>query len=148
MCEIVTATTLAYAALGISAVGAGASIMESRQQTKDAEDTAQNQAEEFATERDQKLGERIKEARRERARIRVGAGESGVAGASFEAQLKNSFGQENQDIAVIKKQGGFTQRSINTNAKSNSGRFGGLQAGLQIAGGAISAKQGFDASKK
>ena len=134
MCEPTTLAIVgAYTAVAASAVSAYGDYQSGKAQNSALEDQAQTQADEAASARDQEIGERVKQSRRERARIRVSAGESGISGQSFEAQLKNSLGAENQDIAVAQKQGGFTERAIKNDLKVNRSRFSGVNAGLQIA---------------
>lgn len=133
MCEPVSMTALAIASAGASAYG---QLQGANAQVAAANEAAAAQAEEVEAQQSQQAGERIRAARREAARARVAAGEAGVAGNSFEAQLRQSFGAANQDIAVIAKQGGFTERSINTNLRSNTAGTRGitpLSTGLQIA---------------
>lgn len=138
MCDPVTMAGIAIAG---SAVQAYSGYQQANAANRAAEQQAQVQADEYAASRDQQIAERVKQARRERGRLRVAAGEAGVGGASVEAQLANSFGQQNQDIAIIQKQGGFTERAIGTELKSVAARnrFSPLSAGLQIAGAGASA---------
>ncbi|MEM7200259.1 MAG: hypothetical protein AAF628_08350 [Planctomycetota bacterium] len=131
MCEPATLATIAIAT---SAVSAGAGVVASNRQTELAQRQAENRAEETAAARDEEIGQRVREARRLRSTLQVSAGEAGVAGNSFEAQLRNIAGQTNQDVAVIQKQAGFTERGLNSIRDSQVGNFGALNAGLQIAG--------------
>lgn len=134
MCEPTTIMT--GLALATSAAGAVGQYQSANAQVDAANAQAAAQAEEIKARQDQQAGERIRAARREAARARVAAGEAGVAGQSFEAQLADTFGRANQDLAILSKQGGFTERAVNANLKSNTAgtqRAGGLGAALQIA---------------
>ena len=117
------------------------SIQGANAQVDAADAAAAAQAEEFAMQRDEQIGDRIKEARAAQARMRVAAGEAGVAGNSFEAMLADSRGKVNHDLAIATKQSGLNARRINADlasvAASHRG-IGGLNAGLQIAGAAAS----------
>lgn len=124
MCDPVTAAT----ALAIASASAG---VVGEYQTAQATTRAVNrqsraQAEEASARSSQEAGERVRAARRAAARARVGAGEAGVSGQSFEAQIANELGAANQDLAIVQKQGGFTERAINANALNQTARFRGL----------------------
>lgn len=142
MCE---PATIALVMAGVAVAGSAASAVGQYQQAsatnKAAGKAAQIQADEFASSRDETINERVRNARMERARLRVAGGESGVAGNSFDMALQDSFGRENQDIAVIRKQGGFTERALNAELTSVGARnkFSPVAAGLQIAGAGASA---------
>lgn len=134
MCE--PATLLTLLAVGSATTSAISGIQSANAQVDAANMAASAQVEEYATDRDQKIGERIKEARAAQARMRVSAGESGVSGNSFEAMLRDSMGATNHDLAVANKQSGFTSRRLNADLASVSAShrgIGGLNAGLQIA---------------
>lgn len=137
MCE--PATVLGVLAVAGSAVSAVGQYQQASASNKAAGEQAQAQADEYANTRDQQIGERIKESRRERARLRVSAGESGVAGASFEAALRQSFGDQNQDIAIAQKQGKLTSRSLKAQTKASTKSFSPVASGLQIASAGYSA---------
>lgn len=132
MCDPVTLTALT---VGSGLLGAAGQFDAASANNKAAGKTAQAQADEFAASRDEQLGERVRQSRRERGRQRVSAGEAGVAGNSFESLLKNSLGAQNRDIAIAQKQGGFTQRSLQSEVDIVAARnqFSPLSAGLQIA---------------
>jgi hypothetical protein len=132
VCEPVTILTIASAAVG--AVGA-------KQQADAQQDSIEQQqnaqAEEANASAQQAMGKRVAQARRERARLKVAAGEANIGGASFEAQLMNSLFQEDFDLADINKQAQFTERAINTSADMAHSRVADPNlalAGLQIAG--------------
>lgn len=99
------------------------------------------QAEELQSRAETNLGERVKQARKERARLRVAAGEAGVGGASFEAAMRDSFAQQNQDAALIQKNLAFADRASASRARSamaSINKPNALTAGLQIAGAGYS----------
>jgi hypothetical protein len=137
MCEPVSLGTMGWLALGTTAAAGTAQAVSGYQQAQAAVDAAdaqaEAQAEEYAATRDQQLGERVREARIQRSRMRVAAGEAGIGGQSFELQIQDSLGRQNQDAAVAKKQGGFTQRAINASNKNVGQGFNAISAGLQIA---------------
>ena len=137
MCE--PATVMGVLAVAGTAVSAVSQYQQASAANKAAGEQAQAQADEFAMQRDQQIGERLRESRRERARMRVAAGESGVAGASFEAALKQSLGNVNQDIAIAQKQSTLTSRSLKAQTKGATESFSPLSAGLQIANAGYSA---------
>jgi len=143
MCDPVT--VMGALSVAGTAMGAVSQYQQANASNRATEQTAQAQADEYADSRDQQLGERVRASRRERARIRVSAGESGVAGQSFEAQLRNSFGAQERDIAISKKQSLNTGRSLNAQVKAEAKSFSPLSAGLQIAGAGYKA---YDKSRK
>lgn len=131
MCEPTTILMGASAAIG--AFGAH----------KNAKAQSTNMAKQQSVQADQqhaaasaKAGERAKQSRAERARLRVAAGESGVTGQSFEAQLMDSVFQEGQDQAMIERnldnaiEAGNAQTAT---AFSNVNNPSLLESGLQIA---------------
>lgn len=134
MCEpttIMTALALTSAAAGTYGQYRSASAQEDA-----LNEQARIRAEENADAAETQLGERVREARKERARIRVAAGESGVAGLSVAAQLSNSFLQQSQDVATIRRQAHMNQRAANAATRSEMSKIvkpTALSAGLQIA---------------
>jgi len=142
MCE---PTTLLAISIATSVASAGAGIYAQNQAGKAQADALQTQAQAQADEQtavaELEMGTRVKQARAERARMRVAAGESGISGASFEAQLSNSMFQQNQDNAITALDTRFANRA-------NEARLGsGLaqiqlptiaSAGLQLAGAGFS----------
>ena len=149
MCDPVSMSVLAIASAG---AGAYSQHKAANAQVDAANEQAEAQAEEMTAQRDQQIGQRVEAARAERARMRVAAGEAGVSGASFEAQLRHSLGSVNQDVAVAKKQSSFNTRAINANLKSNTASTKGVNAlssGLQIASaGASGYSAGLDIKAK
>jgi hypothetical protein len=135
MCEpttIMAGLAVASTAMGVLGQNAAADAQLSGLETQ-----RRNQAEELQTQADQNAGERVKQARRERARMRVAAGEAGAGGQSFEASLANSFGQQNHDLAAIARQSHFNDRASQASYASNVAgvnKPNALTAGLQIAG--------------
>ena len=137
MCDPVSMTALAVAS---SAAGVYGQYQAANAQVDAANDAAAASAEELEAQQSKQAGDRVRAARREAARARVAAGEAGVAGQSFEAQLKQAFGDANQDIAVVAKQGSFTGRAINANLKSNTASAKSitpLSSALQIASSGV-----------
>jgi len=102
----------------------------------------QKQSDQIATAAGAKAGERTKAAQAERARLRVAAGEAGVAGQSFEAQLMDSAFQESHDVATISKDTELQQEA--SQARTDTALVSTMQpspiaSGLQILGGAVGA---------
>ena len=110
---IVMALSMASTATGLFAQRQAANA-----QLEALETQRQAQAEELSAQAEQRMGERVKKARRERARLRVAAGEAGIAGASFEAVLADSFAQQNQDLATIAKNVAFADRASQARFRS------------------------------
>jgi len=107
----------------------------------------EQQNEEIAAQANARAGERVKQSRAERARLRVAGGEAGIAGNSFEALLLDSVFQEDQDIATIGLDARFQDRASETRFLSANSRVnnpGVLENGLQIAGAGV---QGFAQGK-
>ncbi len=94
------------------------------------------QNEEIAGSAGRKMGERVKQGRAERSRLRVAAGEAGVTGQSFEAQMMDAAFQEDFDLAAIGEDTGYQQRASEARFKSGLASVrnpGMLESGLQIA---------------
>lgn len=107
MCDVITPTVLAYAAIASSMATAGASMYAQRESAK-AQTRATNQqnklqAEEISDASGQKISEVAREARRNRATARVLAGESGVnlGSGSFLAQMQASASNQYNDSGLI-----------------------------------------------
>lgn len=97
------------------------------------------QAEEINASAEQEIGKRVRQARAERARMRVAAGEAGVSGRSVTEMLQNNKLKEELDSSTIRKQAGFEQRGSQSRASMASSRIKSPNlalAGLQI-GGAV-----------
>ena len=137
MCE----PTTIIAITGV-VVGAVAKRRQAKKQFAAAKEGREAQAEEIAAKSGAKAGERVKQGRAERARLRVAAGESGVAGQSFEAQMLDSAFQEDQDLASIDQNTDFEQRGSESRFQSvlaSVDNPSALATGLQIAGAGLSA---------
>lgn len=146
MCEPMTIIAATSAVVG--AVGA----------RQNAEGQAKNMARQRAVQARQQhsaasdqAGQRVKQARAEQARLRVAAGEAGIAGQSFEAQLMDSSFQLDQDLARINSNAAMANEAGNeqlATAFSNVNNPSLLESGLQIAGvtyGAHRASKAIDA---
>jgi len=149
VCEVSTVMT----ALAIAGAGASTYSQIQAANTQAAALNAQRkaQAEELHAREQQQMGERVKQARKERARMLVAAGEAGVRGPSFEAQLMNSFSQQNQDLATIRKQGFFNNRASEASigsAFASIRKPNVLSAGLQIADAGYTAYNNFNTSER
>lgn len=83
----------------IAALGAGGSMYVQNQNNKKMQQAIEEQVNTQAT---QEMDQRAREARAERARIRVAAAESGIQGASFESSLAQSLFNEANDTTKIK----------------------------------------------
>lgn len=152
MCEPTTAT-LMYLAIASSVASAGAQYMQASAQEDALEASAQAQAEETGARVQQQVSERVAEARRERARLRVAAGEAGIQAdsGSFQAQMRNSFAKQNRDIGIIKANKNFAQRGIQTAAGSQAANIrSGLQIATELGGnvvGAMATRQAADSGR-
>lgn len=78
-----------------------------------------SQAEEIRDAAEAELGERTRQGRRERARMKVAAGEGGVGGNSFEAGMFNSVFQQSLDGGLIIKNAANQQRASGVNYKTH-----------------------------
>ena len=138
MCE---PTTIALA------IGAGMGALGQHQQgqAQDAQRDAIGRqgairAEEIQAQEEERIGTRIREARRERARARVAAAEGGVGGQSFALQLKDSLFQQDLDTASSAKNLSIQTRANFANVRSAQAGVG-RTTGLDILQGAISGGQ-------
>jgi hypothetical protein len=135
MCDPVTLTYLA-----IGALGAIDQDNKAQDQYDAQAESAQAAADQDAAAKTTQQGERIKQGRIERARIQVAGGESGAAGASFEATLRDSFFQQNEDTSLIRKQGELDGKSIQAQARANNSQVNSvspLGAAVQIGGAGL-----------
>lgn len=151
MCEPVTmaiaATTATQAIMGglaatSAAVGAYGARAAGQAQADAIGEQRQLQSDQIQDAAEVKIGERVKNARAERSRLRVSAGEAGVSGNSFASQLMDSAFQENEDITNI---------SINTSNAQNASQAtanaaltkteqpSALATGLQIVSSGVTA---------
>lgn len=134
----------ATASLMISTGSAGAGVLSQMQGASSAARTigqqVRNRIEETNAQASQRMGERAREARRERGRMITAAGESGVSGQSFENALMDSFTQQNMDAGTMAMDARFGRRAAiaeGRSALSYSPGASPLDAGLQIAGGVM-----------
>ena len=126
--------------LGISLAASAAGAYGTREQAKgqlkaNAEQRAQ-QNEEIRAAANAKAGERVKQMRAEQARIRVAAGEAGVGGNSFMAQLQDASFQADMDIATFGKDAFFQDRASATrflSANASVRNPSALETGLNLA---------------
>ena len=147
MCEPISLGT----GLGIasSAAGAVGAYQQAQGQRAALEASARQRAAELSDQQEVELGERVRAGRRERARLRVAAGEAGLAlsSGSFEAQIADSFSQQGQDAGNIRFRGRQSERSLRTGVNAQAASIVGdsplalAGAGLQIAGSGLSGYQ-------
>jgi hypothetical protein len=133
MCE---PTTLAIMAMASTAASTAGQMSQARATQKALGQQREAQAEEINAQVSQKAGDRVEAARAERARLRVAAGEAGVSGNSFEAQIMDTVMQQEEDIGRVMMGGEFQQRASEVNYKSAMAQNRGpspLAAGLNIA---------------
>lgn len=148
MCEPVTLGLAIASAVG-SVAGVAGQAAQGRAQRRALLMQRQAQAEELQAQAEERLGARIRAARRERARARVAAAESGVSGQSFELMLKDSLMQQDMDVALTRKNLRIQDRASQARFASGVAQTaapgaldfitagaGGFSSGLQI-GGAI-----------
>jgi hypothetical protein len=134
MCE---PTTLLALSIASSAVGVAGQRAQADAQQRSIRQQQEAQAEEADAAAQQQMGKRVAQGRRERARLKVAAGEARSGGNSFEAMLQNSLFQQDFDLADINTQARYTQRAISTTADMSMSRVEQPNlalAGLQIAG--------------
>jgi len=150
-----------YIFMGIMALlAAGSSYVQIKQDNEVAETQAENankasEADYVALEsqHDQQEDaarleqlERMRQGQRERATLRVAAGEAGVTGLSVERDVINSMFQEGYDISILEgnrinraEESERVTSKVHANAQSRineagSRSVGSIAAGLQIAG--------------
>ena len=138
MCDPLTITTALT--IGSQAIGAVGQFQQAQGQRETLEATARQQASEQSDATEVEIGERVREGRRERARLRVAGGEAGLAiSGSFESQLVDSFSQQGRDIALTEFQADQQAASLQTRVNNESASISGdrpldvIGAGLQIA---------------
>lgn len=128
-----------------AAVGVAGQYMSGSAQEAAATKQARVQSQEASAQSTQALGERMRAARAERARMTVAAGEAGVGGGSFRDALATQSLATGRDVATHKLQARNTGRSINASLASNIAAAGKptlLSAGLQIGGAAATGYAG------
>jgi hypothetical protein len=139
MCDPVSAS-MAVLAIAGSAMSVDAQRETAKAQQQALDQQAKQQAEENAAVRDEQIGQRVAEARRNAARRLVIAGESGVAGQSTELGVLSEFGAANQDSAKVAKQAAFAHRANMNQYRAglaNIQRTNDLGAALQIANSGV-----------
>ena len=116
MCEPAS-ISLAIAG-AVSAIGSTVAAKKQGKASRKALTTQRKaEAEQQSDQAEQQLGQRIRAARRERARARVAAGEGGVEGSqSFGLQLKDSLFQQDLDTAAI-------QKNLSISGRAGQARF-------------------------
>lgn len=135
MCE--PTTILMGLSIATAAAGAVAQADTAKQRQRSVNEQADARAEEINAQKTIEAGERVKQARAERARLRVAAGEAGIGGVSFEDQLFDSFLQEDLDLGNLAKDKEFQLRATEANRRSGLAQSQGpsaLETGLNIAG--------------
>lgn len=98
MCE---PTTVGLLMAGATAASVYGQYQAGKAQAEYLEQQYETQQEQLDAQASAEANEAARKARRERARIAVAAGEAGVSGNSFEAQLHNSMFQEQSQLALI-----------------------------------------------
>lgn len=126
MCEATTVITL----MGM-AFAAREQHQNANAQLEAAEDSSQLKANQTSDRLQQETSERVLEAQRNRSRMIVAAGESGIqlSSNSFEAEMSNSFAQQNKDLGIIQKNALNSGLAINAEANEATA---GLPSSLQI----------------
>ena len=133
MCDPVTMSIAMGASKGLQIWG-------QRQMTKAqfgtlaAQRAAQN--EEISGKAGREMGERVKQGRAERARLRVAGGEAGITGNSFAASLMDAAFQQSDDVSAISKDADYAQRASEARFQSSLATVknpGFLENTLQIA---------------
>lgn len=135
MCE--PTTILAATAVLGTAANTVAQIQQAKANNKALEQQSIQQAEEIKDQSEQKMLDRARAARRERADARVAGSESGInlGSGTFEALLADSLMQQANDNAVTSKNQRLSQKARVAQTRSNMAANGSpsiLGAGLQI----------------
>ena len=137
MCDPVTMMVASGAAKGLQIWG-------NRQSTKGqfgalaTQREAQN--EEIAGKAGRSMGERVKQSRAERSRMKVAAGEAGVAGNSYSAAMMDVAFQSADDISAIGVDARHAQRASEARYQSGLASInnpGFFENALQIATSAV-----------
>ncbi|KKK88544.1 hypothetical protein LCGC14_2742100, partial [marine sediment metagenome] len=122
----------------------GLQIWGQRQMTKAQFGALANQRdaqnEEIAGKAGREMGERVKQGRAERARLRVAGGEAGITGNSFAASLMDAAFQQNEDVTAIGKDAEYAQRGSGARFQSGLASInnpGFFENALQIATSAV-----------
>ena len=133
MCDPVTMSIAMGATKGLQIWG-------QRQATKAQFGALANQRdaqnEEISGKAGREMGQRVKEGRAERARMRVAGGEAGITGNSFAVSLMDASFQQSEDVAAIGKDTEYAQRASEARFQSSLASIknpGMLENALQIA---------------
>lgn len=136
MCEPMTMAAIMVAAEGVKQYGTREAA-----KTQFAANATQRerQNEEIRAASNAKAGERVKKLHAEQARLLVAAGEAGVGGNSFTAQLQDAAFQSDMDVAMIGKDAQFQDRAsesrfLSANAQVDNPSLLQNVAGLAMAG--------------
>ena len=145
MCDPITMMVASGAAKGLQIWG-------NRQSTKGqfgalaTQREAQN--EEIAGAAGRSMGERVKQGRAERSRMKVAAGEAGITGNSYTAAMMDVAFQQADDVSAIGVDANYAQRASEARYQShlagikNPGFFeNALQIGMSGASGYASGLQ-------
>ena len=131
--------------MGVMAASKSLQIMGQRRATEAQFGALANQRdaqnEEIAGKAGRQMGERVKQGRAERARLRVAGGEAGITGNSFAASLMDAAFQQSDDLSAISKDTDYAQRASEAQFQSSLAGIkspGRLENSLQI--GAAAAK--------
>lgn len=144
MCEIISATTMAYISIASAAVSVYATQQSAKAQRGAIKAQQESEREEVHARAEEELGQRIRQSRERRARARVAAGESGALGASFAASLNQSLSDQDYNAALVSKNAAFAQRGIDDRANVALSQIrdpSALEAGLQIASAGLAGYQ-------
>ncbi len=109
------------------AVGIGAQQKSAATQMGALTNQREAQNEEIAGKAGREMGERVKQGRAERARLKVAAGEAGIAGNSFAANMMDVAFQQADDVSAIGKDADYAQRA-------SEARYQSLLAGINSPG--------------
>ena len=123
--------------IGSAMVSGFAQMQQSQARSEAIEQSQERKQEQLEAQAADKSIERARAANREQARLRTLAGESGVAGASVDAQLQESKFNEGRDIASIQSNAGRRIQSSRATANAKkaqlpSGSQTALETGLKI----------------
>jgi hypothetical protein len=140
MCDPVSLAVLAVTA-------SGAQAYEQRQQVKAMHRAINNEADsqnlqtaelqrQINVEANEEMSERAKAARIERARLRVAAGEAGVAGATSRMLIQDSHFNEALGLSNIRENLGNRQKQAHLEARSGHARLKSQRAQYRVPSGA------------
>ena len=133
MCDPVTATVLAIATTGVSIYAQNEAADAQRDAINAQAESERREALESAEE---ELGQRVRAACEQRARMRVAAGEAGALGQSFAASINQSLQDQDNDAALVAKNVAFSQRAADDRRNTELSQVrhvSSVEAGLAIA---------------